>query len=466
MQNSCQLGVALWAFIATPCAAQQASEGPNVVSPRASSSESALLVAGEPENLRSVVAGHASGPIIQVVPRAAPPVGSYPPGTVVVPGDGVTTAGELRAFEGGFRVWLDWQVGGWATSFDDPGTVQAVIDADGSLNGSGFLDADTSDPGSDPWDDGNQHDLGYARVACTNHTTCVSAFGDAWARCEFAAGICDHSYADKDGQHSESYCADFGAGPCDQAVCSDHRFNGLCYALTAAPRPDPGFMTYFASTVINVPVGAKGRYVILLHVGETFLYDSRVPPVEIPSQHELGFAINILGGACCYGYFSPEAGCADGLFLAECGDDEPGPFVFMPDASCPPNGPECSSYFGACCDTLHGTCEEPVLQADCTGSHSAWTSNASCDEVECIGDTGACCDQDPFGACTDGIILSDCQCPTCTWHKLQACDEIECTLAAIPTASAWGLAALTLLLMIGAKVVFGRAVEAHRKQRA
>jgi hypothetical protein len=447
--------------MATPCLGQQVQAGPNV--PRTeSSSQSTRLVTGQPDNLRFVVAGHASGPIIQVVPRAAPPVGSYPAGTVVVPGNGVTTGGELRAFAGGFRVWVDWQVGGWAGAPVNPGTVQARIDAGGELNLSGFRDADTSDPGTDPWDDGDQPDLGFAHVACRNSADCVAAFGDAWARCEITSATCDPLYVDRQGQHPQSYCTDFGAGHCTQGDCVEPGFHNSCFALTAAPRPDPGFMTYFATTVIDVPSNAKGRYVVLLHPGETFLFDSQGPPVEIPSQHELGFAINILGGACCYGYFSPEAGCADGLLLSECGDDEPGPVVFAPEASCPPVGPECSSYFGACCDARDGTCEDPVLQADCTASHSVWTSNVSCDEVECTAETGACCTRDPFESCSDAVTLAACQCAACTWHKLEACDEIECVPASIPAASAWGLAALTLLLMIGAKVAFGRGAEALR----
>jgi len=42
------------------------------------------------------------------------------------------------------------------------------------------------------------------------------------------------------------------------------------------------------------------------------------------------------------------------------------------------------------------------------------------------------------------------------FYKDTPCSEIECTHNSIPTMSQWGLAVLTLLLLIGAKVYFGR----------
>ncbi len=181
---------------------------------------------------------------------------------------------------------------------------------------------------------------------------------------------------------------------------------------------------------------------------------------------ERGFVVNIVEGSCCYDLLSDSPQCVDGVLTAECGDDEPGPFVFVPDGNCPPGGPDCSVYFGACCETLAGTCESPVTEADCSGSHSIWTSNVACEEIGCVADTGACCNHDPFGPCSDGITLADCQCPTCDWHKGQTCEEIDCPPTSVPTVTAWGLAALSLLLMIGAKVVFGRGVEAQHSAAA
>ena len=71
--------------------------------------------------------------------------------------------------------------------------------------------------------------------------------------------------------------------------------------------------------------------------------------------------------------------------------------------------------------------------------------------------TGACCDHDPFGACTDGVTQAACDCPTCEWEKDGSCSELDCPHNAIPTVGGWGLVVLTLTLLIGAKLAFGRS---------
>jgi hypothetical protein len=411
----------------------------------------------EPAPAEAVVAGHATGAIIQLVPVPAK-VGSYPPGTVIVPGDGIVTGGELRAFAGGFRAWFEFQVGGWGTTFDDPGTVQARFD------GSGFLDADTSDPGSDPTDDGDQPDLVPPSVSCTSDTDCIAAFGEAWARCGTAT--CEYAYVDKEGHHSNSFCSDFGFGPCEQAACATFLpKGGICFALMDRPRLDDGTLKYFATLVVHIPLEAKGRYTIPLMLGETFLYCPLAVTCEIPTPHELGFSVNILTGSCCSNLMADSATCEEGVLRSECGDDETPPFLWRADAPCPPYGQPCPPA-GACCDTVHAQCDDFILESDCAGVHQAWTARAACDDVECLADTGACCTRDPFEACNNATTLADCQCATCTWHKFQTCDEIECAVAPIPTVSAWGLAALTLLLMTGAKVAFGRGAEAARVRAA
>jgi hypothetical protein len=110
---------------------------------------------------------------------------------------------------------------------------------------------------------------------------------------------------------------------------------------------------------------------------------------------------------------------------------------------------------GTCCDTLNGVCSEGILEADCVGDQRVWTDGATCAEVVCDPALGACCDQDVFGTCTMTTVMA-CDCNKCVWHKLLTCAQIECTHAAIPTVSQWGLVVLTLLLLIGAKVYFGR----------
>jgi hypothetical protein len=77
--------------------------------------------------------------------------------------------------------------------------------------------------------------------------------------------------------------------------------------------------------------------------------------------------------------------------------------------------------------------------------------------VDCSPVLGSCCDADPFGGCTDTTSAG---CPTegtkNVWTKLASCADVECTHDAIPTVSEWGIVVLTLLLLIGAKIYFGR----------
>jgi hypothetical protein len=121
----------------------------------------------------------------------------------------------------------------------------------------------------------------------------------------------------------------------------------------------------------------------------------------------------------------------------------------------------CIETPGACCEFLKGTCEDGVYAGDCQGTQEAWHKAETCEAVELRGECeavlGACCDTDTFGDCQqttqNGCVTN---CKTCVWYKLLTCGQITCTHAAIPTVSTWGLAILTLLLLVGAKVYFGR----------
>ncbi len=468
-------GVALVLVILSALALGLASSGAAWGQPE---SHTAQLVTGSPAGLPSVVAGTGPTAILEIVPvhppgglcgwnvclngstvRAAcasgddcPPVAVYPPGTKIV-------GNELSAYEGGFRAWFEYRASNWDPEGD--GTVPTnPIFVQIGFDRTGFFDADTSDPGTDPADDGDQPDLvPAAGIACSSShdDACAAAFGEFWAECEF--GFCKPSYDDHKGYlNPRSFCRDPVSGPvCDQTGCDTQGGSGhRCFANTYIPRIDDHTTDYVGTLVLDIPVDAFGRYTVNLQTNITFLASQTAPPRDIPVAVERGFTVNILGGQCCFGLFTPDAGCVEGVLRAECGDDEPDPVLFVPDASCSPAGPDCESYFGACCDTMNGTCQDPVLQADCGGSHAVWTSGVPCGEVECSADTGACCDHDPFRACTDASVLADCECPTCTWYKLRRCEEIDCPVSPIPTTSAWGLAVLALLLMITAKVAFAR----------
>jgi len=195
--------------------------------------------------------------------------------------------------------------------------------------------------------------------------------------------------------------------------------NESCYAITSAPRPDDGTPKYIATLVLDIPTDARGRYTVNLLTDQTYLATYTLPLEDIPVAVERGFTVNIRTGRCCFGSGTPAEGCVDGVTRAECGD-ELAPAAFTPEAHCPPDGPECERV------------------------------------------TGACCDGDPFGPCRNETVIPECQCPSCNWHEFQTCEEIDCPAKPIPTVSAWGLAVLALLLMIGAKIAFGRRVVVFR----
>ncbi len=116
---------------------------------------------------------------------------------------------------------------------------------------------------------------------------------------------------------------------------------------------------------------------------------------------------------------------------------------------------------GACCDheAVGGVCTDGVLPADCIGTGLEFFLNETCAVVEargdCDEDAGACCDEDTFGGCSE-VPSSQCVCPQCVFYPGASCGDIECTHNPIPTVSQWGLVVLTLLLLTGAKITFGR----------
>jgi hypothetical protein len=104
---------------------------------------------------------------------------------------------------------------------------------------------------------------------------------------------------------------------------------------------------------------------------------------------------------------------------------------------------------------LKGNCTDDVFFGECQGAHLTWTKDTPCADVECDARPGACCDHDTFGGCAI-TTHNECNCEKCKWTKLATCADVECPHNPIPTVSQWGLVVLTLLLLTGAKVYFGR----------
>ncbi len=192
-------------------------------------------------------------------------------------------------------------------------------------------------------------------------------------------------------------------------------------------------------------------------LGDQTTYDEHIPCARLG---EPGFppACERHRGACCD--HSPGAGgpgadgvCTDHTYPDDCSGVQQ---TWHKGLLCADI--ECLETPGACCNTLTGGCTEDVIASECSGGQRGWTEGASCADVPCDAVPGACCDQDPFGGCSE-TTQAECACEQCVWHKLLTCPEIECVHTPIPTVSGWGLFVLTLLLLTGAKVSFGRRSE-------
>jgi len=156
-------------------------------------------------------------------------------------------------------------------------------------------------------------------------------------------------------------------------------------------------------------------------------------------------------GACCRGLTGV---CEDNVSETACG----GTFdTYYERKECDADIITCTAVTGACClDPVDGICTPNVTQAACP-SPGVWTANASCTAV-CAPDLGACCDTNT-GTCTDGQLRVDCIGEGLVWTNGGSCSTVECESASIPTVSEWGLVIMTLLLLAGAKVYFGRRRE-------
>jgi hypothetical protein len=173
-----------------------------------------------------------------------------------------------------------------------------------------------------------------------------------------------------------------------------------------------------------------------------------------PDADSNGIPDECESGACCDG---STGFCVEDVAAALCTGDQ---HSWSVNTLCKELDPPCTAHPGACCDLLTGICTENVPPSLCLGTQRSWSKGATCNEAGCEAVSGACCDNDPFGGCTDGLTRAQCNCTRCEWTKLALCNDVQCSRESIPTVGAWGLAILTLLLLTGAKVRFGRLQQA------
>jgi hypothetical protein len=149
-------------------------------------------------------------------------------------------------------------------------------------------------------------------------------------------------------------------------------------------------------------------------------------------------------GACC----DPFVGCVD---VATAGDCDPRG-TFTASKTCAGVGDQCPPpSLGACCDRLTAACSETTETA--CGGNSTWSLGTRCGAGVCVPDKGACCVQTPFDATCSVTKGVDC---TGFFTAGVDCSAVACAPEVIPTVSEWGLVIMALLLLVGAKVYFGR----------
>lgn len=154
-------------------------------------------------------------------------------------------------------------------------------------------------------------------------------------------------------------------------------------------------------------------------------------------------------GACCDTSSGLGGLCVDDVLSADCQGSRQ---LWAIDTAC--TELVCEEVSGACCDRLAGFCRNGVLRDECDGAQPVWTESVLCSGILCDPAMGACCNT-RFGTCTTSI-LADCIGTNLAWTKGEECGALNCPDPFIPTVSQWGLLIMALLLMIGAKLYFGR----------
>jgi hypothetical protein len=151
-----------------------------------------------------------------------------------------------------------------------------------------------------------------------------------------------------------------------------------------------------------------------------------------------------------------------------------GACVKYDDVDCQPAVPPCEG--GQHCNPTNGQCvndPDAPLSTPCEKDADVCTKDHCNGNGQCVylsNICGACCFDD--GSCTNGLTQVACEAAGGEFNGLgSTClgdhngDGKDDLCGAIPTVSEWGLAALTLLLLAGGKVYFGRrrnAVDAAR----
>ncbi len=180
-------------------------------------------------------------------------------------------------------------------------------------------------------------------------------------------------------------------------------------------------------------------------------YTENVACAKAPCVRHTGACCDHNGGA---GGPGPDGACTNGTYPEDCDGNN---LTWHKGELCADI--VCLEALGSCCNLLDGTCTGGRVQAECLSENPAqrvWEKGGDCLTMVCSAVLGACCDEDTFGGCSQTTQAGCAALKKGVWYKLTDCEDIECLHNAIPTVSEWGIVVLTLLLLTGAKVYFGR----------
>ncbi len=348
------------------------------------------LVTGDPAQINANVA--AVPTMIMALNPIDPPGGlpPYPPGCTIV-------GNELRCdrtdgSKSGFRAWFHVQLSGWGPKNPEMAAYQVKVDC------SGYYHSDCNDVNPDTGLDGL--DLIPAVQACAGNADCrppdPDGFGEPWARC--VGGFCTNGYmiggqaTQVTSPEDESWC-ETNDGGCNQADVDTSTCNYLWFAVTDAQTPDGrtdnGQLYYGGTLVLEIPAGAKGKYVVNLNQDGSFAGSPGTPPVPFDSLEETGFVINFVGGSCCHNLGTPLAGCFDQCInRSDCETAANFPFVFTPS----------TSTFTALCDN------KPTADG-CSQCTTPGPDDPLCDDNDaCTDDICRLIGTPPVGVCDHPFI--------------------------------------------------------------
>lgn len=190
-------------------------------------------------------------------------------------------------------------------------------------------------------------------------------------------------------------------------------------------------------------------------------------PVGVPANGSFwvttSYSSDCAGWAIA-GLAPPAIGFSDDFF-AQSFDLLGGPYSFFFFGGCPPATANCASFLAqivgheagpdACCDAVTDTCSNE-FPGNCQGADQVYTEGVLCNDLpDQCSDAGACCDT-LTGSCGSSFAS------LCTgiFEEFTAgalCGDVTCEGGDnIPTVSQWGMIVLSVVLLSGLTIKFGR----------